>query len=71
VVVLVVSPNSMASDWVRVEWERFLASKKPVLQLLYKEAEKPPELKAIQGIKFEEGGDGWYHDLLREIQSRL
>ena len=71
VVVLVVSPNSMKSDWVRVEWEGFLASKKPVLQLLYREAETPPELKAIQGIKFKDDDDGWYYELLREIEARL
>jgi hypothetical protein len=71
VVVLVVSPGAMKSSWVRKEWEGFLASKKPVLQLLYREAETPPELKAIQGIKFKEDDDGWYYDLLREIEARL
>jgi hypothetical protein len=68
--VLVVSPDSMQSSWVRKEWETLLAAKKPVLQLLYKEVETPPELKAIQGIKVKDG-EGWRLELLREIATRL
>jgi hypothetical protein len=70
VVVLVVSPGAMKSEWVRVEWQKFLDLKKPILQLLYQKTEKPPELKAIQGIKLEDN-DRWYLDLLREIEARL
>ena len=67
VIVLVVSPGAMGSKWVRKEWETFVESGKPVLQLIYKKTETPRKLKAIQGIKLE-GNDRWYYDLLREIK---
>ncbi|HZB46098.1 MAG TPA: toll/interleukin-1 receptor domain-containing protein [Pyrinomonadaceae bacterium] len=71
VILLVVSPAAMESDWVTLEWQKFFGLKKPILQLLYRETETPPELKAIQGIKYAPGGDDWYFDLLREIKARL
>lgn len=71
VIVLVVSPDSIASKWVNIEWQEFFKHEKPIIQLLYREAKTPQKLKAIQGIKYEDADKNWYFRLLKTINACL
>ena len=67
--ILVVSPDAMKSDWVRREWKTFLKNNKRVLPVEYRECKVPSAIKALQRTKTD--GAGWYYRLLKAIEQNL
>jgi hypothetical protein len=67
--ILVVSPDSMASKWVKEEWKTFLDSDRPVLPILHREAKVPRSLNKIEMIKTDHRD--WETKLLRAIEQSL
>lgn len=69
VLILVVSPESMASKWVKEEWKTFLASNKQILPILHRETKVPRSLSKIEMIKTDH--KDWETKLLRAIEQGL
>ena len=64
--ILVMSPNALASKFVKMEYRYFFSSGKPLIPILYKKVDKfPPELSMLQHIDFTE------HSNLKESQEHL
>jgi len=70
VLILVVSKNSIASQWVTEEWQTFLKSGKRILPILIDEtAEAPREINELEMIKSSHAN--WYYKLLKAIEQNL
>jgi hypothetical protein len=72
VLVLVVSPESLASEWANEELRLAMAHDKPVLPLLYRKADIPPDLQSKLGryqyINFRRGSyEGNLADLVAHL----
>lgn len=53
IMVLIVSPDAMTSEHVADEWQYFLDKKKPIVPVLFREAELQYQLRRLQFITFE------------------
>ena len=69
ILLLVVSPDSIASNWVKQEWKFFLQSGKKVLPILLRETKVPVSLSKIEMIKVQ--AEGWYYRLIKAIEQTL
>ena len=69
VLVLIVSPDSMASKWVKEEWQTFLGSDRTILPVLHKDCDVPQEINRLQMIKTDK--QDWYYELLQAIEAIL
>lgn len=67
--ILVISPDSMKSKWVKEEWKTFLKAKKKILPILYKEAKIPEAINQLEMIK-QQNAD-WYYQLVKAIEQNL
>lgn len=67
--ILVVSPDSMKSKWVKEEWKTFLKAGKKVLPVLFRESKVPKILGKIEMIKADH--HGWYSKLLKTVEQNL
>jgi hypothetical protein len=56
IMLLIISPESMASVEVQSEWNYFLVEKKQIIPVLYRKAEIPARLRLIQWVDFSRGG---------------
>lgn len=72
VLILVVSPHSLASEEVTAEYNEFLENKKPIVPVILKNAELKGRLRLIQKIPFE-GRDYSvaFNELLLSIRSAV
>lgn len=72
VLILVVSPESLASEWANEELRMAMAQSKPVIPLLYRKAEIPPDLQPQLGryqyINFRRGS---YEQNLADLVAHL
>jgi pSer/pThr/pTyr-binding forkhead associated (FHA) protein len=71
VFVLVLSPDSVASPYVRDEIEWAKANNKVILPILYRECAVPDDLKDIQYINFQENHREALSELTIEIRSNV
>ncbi len=71
IMLLIISPESMASSNVEDEWQYYLDKKKPIIPLLYKPADKHFQINRLQHVDFHTVS---YHiafdRLLHELQSK-
>ena len=68
--ILVISPDSMASKWVREEWETYLKSNKKIFPIILQECNNiPAELQKIEMIK--EANQNWYDELFKAVEQNL
>lgn len=65
VMIVIITPDSMASRNVEDEWQYFLDSRKPIIPLLLKSADVPFQLRRIQYIDFSVKDD--YPESLRQL----
>ncbi len=66
--ILIISPDSMASQNVEDEWQYYLDQRKPVIPILWKPARIHFQLNRIQHIDFHRQG---YDSALRDLHSEL
>lgn len=64
--ILVVSPDAMASRWVNEEWKTFLKMQKKVLPILHRDYKVPKAIKKLQMVNTT--GKDWYYELLKAIE---
>ncbi|MCL4252352.1 MAG: TIR domain-containing protein [Anaerolineae bacterium] len=69
VFILVLSPESVASPYVRDEIEWAKANNKPILPILYRDCTVPDDLKDIQYIPFQSKYNEALSDLITEIRT--
>ena len=69
ILLLVVSPDSIASKWVKQEWKFFLQTGKKVFPILLRQTKLPVALSKIEMIKVQ--AEGWHHRLTRKFQIGL
>ncbi|MBZ0285769.1 MAG: toll/interleukin-1 receptor domain-containing protein [Anaerolineae bacterium] len=70
VMLLLVSPESMASAEVQGEWNYFLDEKKPIIPILLRPTEIPSRLRLIQWIDFSQGSGSLLENYAR-LHDRL
>ncbi|MBL8166340.1 MAG: toll/interleukin-1 receptor domain-containing protein [Anaerolineae bacterium] len=63
IMLLIISPESMASVEVQSEWNYFLDEKKQIIPVLYRKAEIPARLRLIQWVDFSRGGSQFDNSL--------
>lgn len=69
--IVIISPDSMASQNVEDEWQYYLDQKKPVIPALWKPAKIHFQLNRIQYIDFhQQGYDSALHDLHNELKRK-
>lgn len=66
---LVVSPESMSSRAVELEWRHFLEHGKRIILLIFQAVPLPPELAALEWVEFRGGFGSALKRLLRLIES--
>jgi len=67
--ILVVSPDAMASNWATEEWKTFLHAQKKLLPILCRDGKIPRAIKRPEMIKIQD--DDWYYRLLKAIEQNL
>lgn len=70
VLLLLVTPESMASAEVQGEWNYFLDEKKPIIPILLRPTELPSRLRLIQWIDFSQGSGSLLENYAR-LRDRL
>jgi hypothetical protein len=65
--VVIMTPDSIASDYVRAEWIRFLKLQKTIVPILYKPCDIPFLLDAKHWIDFTKNQDSAYTDLITAL----
>jgi len=66
---LVVSPESISSRSVEVEWRHFLEHKKRIILLIFQAVPLPPELAGLEWVDFRGGFESALKKLLRLIDT--
>lgn len=68
IMLLIVSPEAMASNNVEDEWQYYLDKQKPVIPLLYRPAEKHFQLNRLQHVDFH---NSLYHTAFEKLMREL
>ena len=69
ILILVVSPDAMASKWVTEEWHTILQAQKKVIPILYRSGKTPKAIARLEMIKAE--NDDWYYRLVKALEQSL
>jgi TIR domain-containing protein/uncharacterized protein DUF4062 len=67
--ILVVSKDAMASEWVAEEWKTFLKMKKKIIPILHKPCKVPKEINKLEMIKTSD--KNWYYKVLKAVEQNL
>ncbi len=71
IMLLIVSPESMASNNVEDEWQYFLDNKKPIIPILFRPAEKHFQINRLQHVDFHNGSyQTAFERLMRELSAK-
>jgi hypothetical protein len=67
--ILVVSEDAIASQWVTEEWKTFLKMQKKIVPVLLRECKVPTAIKKLEMVKASD--ENWYYKLLKAIEQHL
>lgn len=70
ILLLVLSPEAIASRNVRTEYRYFFKQEKPIVPIMYRQVDLPFELATIHNLDFTTGGTNSFEELLRILEQQ-